>query len=235
MEDSKIEWTDHTWNPWQGCHKVSDACKNCYIEGVMKRASKKAKPFGGPVRTGTWKNPSRLNRRAEQENKQIKMFTCSLSDFFHEGADQWREEAWDIIRECRNIDWQILTKRSHRIEQCLPGDWDEGWENVWLGVTVKRQENVKRLKDLAEVSAVTKFISAEPLLEQFDLREYLGDIDWLITGCEQAAQVKRNEMDTDWVRDIRDQCCEAEVAFFFKQYYGGKYGNTEIRSLRMDS
>ncbi len=177
MENSKIEWTDHTWNPWMGCNKVSDACTHCYIGPVLKRAGKVKEPFQGPVRcVTTWRKPCIWNTKAKQLNKRFKIFTCSLSDFFHEGADQWRTEAWNIIRECTSLDWQVLTKRSHRIAECLPDDWDEGWSHVWLGVTVENQGQIERLDDLLEVPAAIRFISAEPLLEPFDIHDYLENM-----------------------------------------------------------
>ena len=131
-ENSKIGWTDHTWNPWWGCNKVSEECARCYIEGIMKRAGKT--PFDGPIRTSetTWKSPIRWNK----QNQNLKIFTCSMSDFFHEEADEWRPEAWDIIKQSTNLDFLILTKRPERILESLPSDWDDGYRNVWLGVTV---------------------------------------------------------------------------------------------------
>ena len=96
-EDSGIGWTHHTQNFWWGCNKVSPECGNCYIEGIMRRAGKE--PFQGPMRTNsTWADPQRWDRRASEAGQRLRVFTCSMSDFFHPGADPWRGEAWDIIR-----------------------------------------------------------------------------------------------------------------------------------------
>ncbi len=97
-ENSGIGWTDHTMNFWWGCHKVSPECKHCYIEGIMKRAGRE--PFNGPMKTKTWSQPSRWQRQAVEQGRRFRVFTCSMSDFFHPGADEWRPEAWEVIKEC---------------------------------------------------------------------------------------------------------------------------------------
>lgn len=216
-EDSKIGWTDHTQNFWWGCHKVSQECRFCYIAAIMRRGG--FEPFKGPMRTKNWDNPLRWNRTAEREGRRLRVFTCSMSDFFHDGADRWRDEAWQIIAECKNLDWIVLTKRAERIAECLPADWGSGYPNAWLGVTAGCKESLPRVSALLKVPAVVRFISAEPLLEQLNFRPYLSGIHWVITGCERARKDKRRLMDLEWVRDIDSQCRAAGVAHFFKQYY----------------
>lgn len=95
-QNSKIGWTDHTHNFWWGCHKVSEECRFCYISGIMRRGG--YEPFNGPMRTKNWNNPQRWQRQAERSGKRLRVFTCSMSDFFHPAADDWRDEAWDVIR-----------------------------------------------------------------------------------------------------------------------------------------
>ncbi len=227
--NSKIGWTTHTVNFWTGCTKVSAECANCYIARPMRRRG--LEPFNGPIRTApsTWKTAYQFNREAIAMGNTVRIFTCSMSDFFHEGADEWRDDAWQVIRECDRVTWQILTKRPDRIVDCLPSDWGDGWPHVWLGVTAGCRDSFWRLDELAKIPAVCRFISAEPLLEQLDLRPYLADYQWIISGCERAARDKRRHMDLDWVRDIDRQCREAGVAHYFKQYYatrnGKEYGN----------
>jgi protein gp37 len=216
-ENSKIGWTDHTQNFWWGCDKVSQECKFCYISGIMRRGG--FEPFNGPMRTKNWANPLRWNRAAKRESRRARVFTCSMSDFFHEGADKWRDEAWQVISQCRYLDWLILTKRDDRIAECLPEDWRDGYPNVWLGVTAGCKLSLSRVETLLTIPAVVRFISAEPLLERIDLRPFLFGIDWVITGCERARKGERRIMDLDWVRDIDSQCRAAGVAHFFKQYY----------------
>lgn len=221
-ENSKIGWTNHTMNFWSGCHKVSRECLHCYIAGIMRRGGRS--PFNGPIRTSraNWKKPYKWNREAARNHERLRVFTCSMSDFFHEGADDWRDEAWDIIRNCENLDWLILTKRPELIVDRLPDDWSDGYPNVWLGVTCGLSSSLWRVEELLEIPAAIRFISAEPLLGPVDFRPYLdGRIDWIITGCESASKEKRRPMEFDWVRDIDHQCRDAGIAHFFKQHYQG--------------
>lgn len=109
-----------------GCHKVSQACKHCYIGGFIKRMG--LEPFDGPMRTKTvWKEPAKWNREAGKKGMRARVFTCSLSDFFHEDADPWRDDAWGVIKSCENLDWLILTKRPENIADRLPADWGAGY------------------------------------------------------------------------------------------------------------
>ncbi|MFO0840969.1 MAG: DUF5131 family protein [Gemmataceae bacterium] len=226
-KNSKIGWTHHSWNPHWGCHKVTPECDHCYIEAIMRRGG--YEPFGGPMKTKTWSQPFAWDRAARTLCERHRVFTCSMSDFFHQGADEWRADAWKVIKACENLDWLILTKRPHLVADRLPADWGEGYENVWLGVTVGCSQSLYRLPILKEIPAKVKFVSAEPLLERMDFREHLGWIDWVITGCERAAKGDRRAMEMDWVRDIDQQCESAGKAHYFKQAYptddkGREYG-----------
>jgi protein gp37 len=176
------------------------------------------------MRTKNWQNPLRWNKKAYETGQRLRIFTCSMSDFFHQDADPWRDEAWDVIRECQNLDWLILTKRPELVLDRLPDDWGTGYANVWLGVTAGCNESIHRAEQLLDLPAQLKFISAEPLLEAIDFRPYLDGIDWIITGCEQAAKDRRRQMDLDWIRDIHGQCTDAGIPHFFKQYYHEERG-----------
>jgi protein gp37 len=223
-ENSRIGWTHHTMNFWWGCHKVTRECRHCYIAQIMKRAG--YEPFNGPMRTKDWAKPYKWDRKALRVDGRQRVFTCSMSDFFHTGADAWRPEAWQIIRECRNLDWLILTKRPELAHNRLPPDWGAGYPNVWLGVTCGCPDSLYRLEHLRAIPAAVKFVSAEPLLERMDFRPHLPWLDWIITGCERAAKRDRCVMDIDWVRDIDRQCKEAgsNVKHFFKQAYVDEKG-----------
>lgn len=222
MEGSRIGWTHHTWNPWRGCNRVSEACKFCYIEPIMKRSGIK-QPFLGPQRCkSTWRDPVKWNRKAETSGERYRVFTCSMSDFFHPGADPWRAEAWDVIRDCQHLDWLILTKRPELIADRLPGDWGpDGYPHVWMGVTVELQKHLPRVDILSRIPAAIRFVSAEPLLGPVRFGRRIQHLDWVITGCERAARARRRTMDMDWVRSIRDECDAAGVPLFHKQYYSG--------------
>lgn len=221
MDDSKIGWTDHTWNPWQGCTKVSEACRHCYIARWLRLHG--LEPFDGPIRTkeGTWRAPSKWTRAASRDGSRLRIFTCSLSDFFHADADAWRAEAWEIIKECKHLDWLVLTKRPELINDRLPNDWGQSYPNVWLGVTVENQQQIGRIDILSKMPSAIRFVSAEPLLGPVRLGRRIRHLDWMITGCEQAVKDKQRTMDPNWVRSIKNECDAAGVALFHKQYYDG--------------
>jgi protein gp37 len=221
-QNSKIGWTHHTHNFWWGCNKVSAECTHCYIDAIMRRAGRE--PFRGPIRTMNWSAPERWNHQAARAGERYRVFTCSMSDFFHAGADAWRPEAWQVIRECSHLDWLILTKRPELVLSRLPADWGAGYTNVWLGVTCGCHDSLWRLELLRDIPAAVRFVSAEPLLEPLDLTPHLRWLGWVITGCERAAKKKRRVMDLAWVRDIDRQCREAGVAHFFKQAYIAERG-----------
>lgn len=213
-----IGWCDHTFNFWMGCDKVSEECRHCYIGPIIKRMGKE--PFDGPVQTKDWQKPFTWNQEAVDSGIRRSVFTCSISDFFHPGADNWRTEAWFVIKQCSAIDWLVLTKRPELIADRLPPDWNNGYSNVWLGVTVGTASSMDRIPLLQAIPAAVRFVSAEPLLERLDFRPYLdGSLHWMITGCEQAHKDKRRLMDIDWVRDIDRLCRDGGVAHFFKQRY----------------
>jgi protein gp37 len=213
-------WWQESWNPWQGCHKVSEGCRECYMyrekgyyggsdPNVVVRSSKPT--FNKPLKL---KQPTII-------------FVCSWSDFFHEDADEWRDEAWEIIRRCPQHIFQIPTKRHERIEECLPEDWGEGYDNVWLGVTVENQNNIERARTLVGIPAKVRWISAEPLIGEVDLTDVVASIggprilafiDWVVAGGESGPKCR--PMDMDWARNLRDQCVEYGVAYFLKQLGG---------------
>ena len=217
MEVSNISWTDATWNPWMGCDKVGgpeSECANCYIGRVLGKQGRE--PWGEVYRASesTWNLPYRIQKKSVAQNKRNRIFTCSLSDWFHRGADEMRSEAWHVIRECPDVDFLILTKRAHRIKECLPSDWGDGWPNVWLGVSVGRKNSIHRIDKLRNIPAQIRFISAEPLLES------LGEIDlsgihWLIAGGESGDNFRR--MKKIWAQELREKCEAANIPFFFKQ------------------
>ncbi len=122
-----ISWTHHTWNPWRGCTKISAGCKNCYMFTAQERYGNDPRIV---LRTKTWKDPLRWQRLAAAEHIRELVFTCSWSDWFHESADEWRDEAWALVKECPNLVFQILTKRPERIAEHLPADWGSGYDRI---------------------------------------------------------------------------------------------------------
>jgi protein gp37 len=169
-------------------------------------------------RTNTWDAPFRWDDAARARGSPGLVFTCSLSDFFHEGADLWRDEAWGVIRACQHLQFQVLTKRPVRIPGHLPADWGEGYPNVWLGTSIGINENAWRADVLRQIPARVRFISAEPVLEPLPDLDLTG-IHWLIVGGESGPGFRY--MDHAWARQLRDKARAAGVAFFFKRRRDG--------------
>ncbi len=209
---SKIGWTDDTWNPWQGCIKVSPGCKNCYMYRDKKR-------YGQDARVVIRSKSPTFNAPLKRYKGPL-VFTCSWSDFFIPEADEWRDEAWDIIRETSHLTYQILTKRPENIKDRLPEDWGNGWSNVWLGVSIEISDYLWRLDELKSIQSFIKFVSYEPALEYINFKPYAGTIDWLISGGESGSGAR--SADLDWFRQVRDDCQSAGIAYFHKQHGGTK-------------
>lgn len=220
---SGIEWTEVTWNPTTGCDKTSPGCDNCYALTLAKRlramGQAKYQNDGDPRTSGPgfaltvhedtlaaphrWKSPRVI-------------FVNSMSDLFHPDVSlDFIKRVFTVMAETPQHTYQVLTKRSKRLA-AVAGEL--GWpSNVWMGVSVESDRYAFRLDHLRSVDAAVRFVSAEPLLGPLPNLD-LTSIDWLIAGGESGPNAR--PMDEDWVRDIRDQCGEAGVAFFFKQWGG---------------
>ena len=222
--NSSIEWTDATWNPVTGCDKISPGCKHCYAE----RLSHRLQAMGNKnYRNGfdvtlqphmldhplSWKSPKRI-------------FVNSTSDLFHEKVPLAYIKR--VFRVMNQADWhqfQILTKRAERLEKVSGQlDWSR---NIWMGVSVENEEYLDRIDHLRRSGAQVKFLSVEPLLAPVGIVD-LGGIDWVIVGGESGPGAR--PMNHEWVSSIRDQCQQAGVAFFFKQW-GGVQKKKTGRSL----
>ena len=221
---SKIQWCTHSFNPWIGCTKVSEACDDCYAEEGDKRWHWTPQGWGpGKPRHRTsnenWKQPLKWDREAAASGIRARVFCASLSDVFDREVDPaWRSDLWDLIRQCPHLDWQLLTKRPQLIASYLPSDWDSGWPNVWLGTSVENQRRAgERIPHLVAVPAVVHFLSVEPLLGAITFKS-LADIEWIIVGGESGPTPR--PMEPSWVLDIQAQCKSAGVPFFFKQWGG---------------
>lgn len=214
-EGTKIQWTDHTWNPWQGCQRVSPGCDNCYMFRDKKRYGQdpdtvvRSKP-------PTFNKPLRWNREARERGEMARVFVASWADFFSKEADEWRADAWAIIQACESLTFQILTKRHARIAACLPEDWGEGYSNVWLGVSGENQEWAdRRWFELAKVPATVRFISYEPAIGPLSLARWLFLPDWLIVGGESGPGARA--FDLAWAGQLVRECKALGVACFVKQ------------------
>ena len=214
-DTTKIEWTDRTWNPWFGCTPISAGCKYCY---ALWQMTKYNIPEPHRVRRAsitTFNKPLAWAKRPESTF----VFTCSWGDFFHEDGDKWRAEAWSIIKQTPTLCYLILTKRPQNIATRLPPDWDNGYSNVWLGVTAENQQEAdKRLPFLLAIPAVKRFVSCEPLLGPINLKLKTNKLDWIIAGGETGKGAR--PMALSWATSLRDQCLEYNIPFFLKQLGG---------------
>lgn len=242
-EVTKIEWTDHTFNPWIGCTKITNGCEGsacdfCYAETLVHRYGW-AKWGAGEPRARTseanWKKPLAWNRKAAKEGRRFRVFCASLADVFDAEVPQgWRGELFDVIKATPHLDWQLLTKRPQVALKFFTDRPDlQGLPNVWLGTTVESQKMADlRIPTLMSVPGVVKrFLSCEPLLGPIDLDETVrrarlavsvaspvatASIDWVIAGGESGPKARAAR--PDWFRSLRDQCAATGVPFFFKQW-----------------
>jgi protein gp37 len=195
MENSKIEWTHHTFNPWIGCAKVSPGCAHCYAETLMDTRYGRVKWGKGQPRSRTsaanWRKPRQWNKAAEGAKERPRVFCASLADWLDDEVPiQWLAELMDLIRETPNLDWLLLTKRPQNFDRLADAmihaeqdtrywlaEWSGGEapHNVWVGTTVEDQQRVdERIPHLVGIPAVVRFLSCEPLLEEIDLSGVFG-------------------------------------------------------------
>lgn len=245
--DSKIEWCDHTFNPWVGCAKISPACANCYAEGWAKRTGQAGLWRGERRRTSAanWREPLKWNKKTPG----ARVFCSSLADVFEAGdeLDDWRMDLFDLISRTPDLTWLLLTKRPENAARWFRHP-DMMLPNVWIGATVEDQQRAdERIPHLLRVPAAVRFLSCEPLLGPVAL-EGLRDAGCGAEGCDgtqtdalgglnlcghgyQANRPtvswviaggesgpKARPTHPDWFRALRDQCRAADVPFFFKQW-----------------
>lgn len=214
MRQSKIEWTESTWNPVTGCTKLSAGCLNCYAERMAKRLQAMGQPnyrHGFKVTC----HPKALELPLTWKRPQM-VFVNSMSDLFHEAVPvRFIERVFATMNQARWHCFQILTKRAERLKELAPSlEWPA---NIWMGVTVENTDCVKRIDALRTVPVSVRFLSLEPLLGPLPGLDLEG-IGWVIVGGESGPGAR--PMRPEWVTDIRDQCLDAQVPFFFKQWGG---------------
>ncbi len=221
---SNIEWTQSTWNPVRGCTRVSEGCKFCYAERIAARFSKKGFAYEGfakMTKAGPrWSNkvepvPELLDMPLKWKKPQL-IFVNSMSDLFHDDVPlDFILKVFDTMRKAKQHHFQVLTKRSKRLVKLSSEiQWPE---NVWMGVSVENQDYIFRIDDLRKTAAKIKFLSLEPLIGELKNLN-LTHIDWVIVGGESGPGAR--PIEEKWIIDIRDQCQEASVPFFFKQWGG---------------
>lgn len=239
---SKIEWTDSTFNPWVGCTKIErarhapSACDFCYAEKWAKRSGQVK--WGNHARRRTtdsyWAGPVGWNRRSatfqSKYGRRQRVFCASLADVFDNQADpSWRIDLFKLIKQCDQLDWQLLTKRPQNIRKMLPADWGNGYGNVWLGTTAEDAVAYQqRVSHLLELPAAVRFVSYEPALGPLGPIAINGKTpDWIIFGGESGVRADiARPTKPEWVRKALSQCEAEGVAPFLKQW--GTYANNPL-------
>lgn len=205
-----------TWYLWHGCHKISEGCKNCY---VYRMDSNYEKDSSVVTKTQSFNLPVKRTRQRDYKIPSGSViYTCFTSDFFLEEADEWRVDAWKIIRERSDCMFCIFTKRIDRFYQSLPTDWNDGYENVTIGCTVENQRMADyRLPIFLKAPIKHKHIICAPLLENLEISEYLDPsvIEFVSVGGESGETAR--PCDFNWVMNIRNQCAEKGISFKFHQ------------------
>ncbi len=215
---------DRTWNPWHGCHKYSEGCKNCFMffldekRGVTPNVISKNKT--------NWDLPLKKDRQGNYKVKSNEFVrVCMASDFFLEDADIWRDDAWDIIRKRPDVKFSLLTKRADRIKSCLPNDWNDGWDNIYIAVSCENQKRAdERIPYLLDLKAKHLWVSLKPFIGEITLEKYLktGRIETVLCGGENYAGER--PLHYEWVKKVYDECIKYNVEFIF-----GQTGNTFIK------
>lgn len=201
------------WNPWRGCKRYSEGCLHCYIhKGDLKRGVNteeivKTKDFYKPIeklKNGNYKMKSGL------------CYLCFQSDFLIEEADEWRLEAFKMIKERSDCNFLFLTKRIDRFEKCIPADWQDGYDNVIVSCTIENQKQADyRLPIFASLPIKHKLLTIQPLIESINIEKYLDGIECVVVGGESDKDAR--VLDYDWVLSIREQCIRKNVSFEFRQ------------------
>lgn len=204
-----------SWNPWHGCRRVSEGCRNCYMfEGDSRRGLD-----GSEVRRSKtqFELPLKRDRNGRYACRDCFFMTSLTSDFFIEDADCWRDEAWDVIRKRRDVPFIILTKRPERIRECLPDDWNTGYPNVRLSVSVENQRTWdQRVPILQSIPSLKRDVFIAPMIGRVDAEGLLseGGIDCIYLGGEYGPGSRPCEY--DWVSSVRDSCVRHGVTFYWR-------------------
>ncbi len=223
-ENTKIAWSDHTFNPWVGCQKVSDGCTRCYAEAISLRFGQ---DVWGPNRPRQrtsetyWRQPLTWNRKAEKKfaatGEITKVFCGSMCDWAedHKDVGSWRDDLFELIQQTPYLTWLLLTKRAKNIFPfMLGGAFELVPKNVWLGVSIESHRELWRADILRNLPAPVRFISYEPALGPLD-GMCLNGIDWVIYGGESGHGHRPHNL--DWARSMRDRCTARGIPFFYKQ------------------
>ncbi|SHE78759.1 DUF5131 family protein [Alkalibacter saccharofermentans] len=202
------------WSPWRGCHKYSEGCKYCYIH---KGDAKRGVDTNVIVKTVDFNTPIAKNKKGEYKIKSGQtVYLCFSTDFLIEEADGWREECWKMIKKRSDLNFIFLTKRIERFLQCIPKDWNDGYENVTVGCTVENQHRVDyRLGVFVNLPIKHRNVICQPLIEEINIEKYLDNVELVVVGGESDRNAR--PLNYNWVLSIREQCINRGVSFQFRQ------------------
>lgn len=201
------------WNPWRGCKKCSDGCLHCYIH---KGDAKRGVDTNKIVKTKDFAKPTERLKNGNYKMKPGIVYTCFSTDFLIEEADSWRTACWKMIKERQDCTFLFLTKRIERFMECIPEDWNNGYDNVVVCCTIENQKNAdKKLAVFQTLPIKHKCITAQPLIGSIDIERYLEGIELVVVGGESDYYAR--PLDYNWVLNIREQCIRKNVAFEFRQ------------------
>ena len=205
------------WNPWHGCIKCSEGCQNCYVYYLDRMRGKSGADIY-KTKTG-FKYPLSKDRTGRYKIQSGEMISvCMTSDFFLAEADEWRAEAWDMMRQRSDVVFLLLTKRIERVRECLPENWGDGWENIFLNVTCENQHRAdERIPILLELPFKHKGLHCAPLLGPIRIGKYLetGQIEQVACGGENYGGSR--PCDYDWVKALREECVSKDITFCFME------------------
>lgn len=227
----------HSWGPWEGCWKCKPECAHCYaIDRFLPRKGMKEGEFRRT--TTVWDDPLQWQKNAAKDGVYERVFVCPLSDYFVAEADEWRPEVWEIIRQCPNLVFVLITKRPERIMDHLPPGWPDEFPNVYLGTTAGSKRSLVNMNTLRAIRIhpkATRVVVMEPLLEDIADEVNLDGFGWVLVGgesgpgkeylwdpnCDWKAELKtasgRRTMKLEWAARVRDKAKECGAAFMFKQ------------------
>ena len=202
------------WNPWHGCVRCSEGCLNCYMYYLDGLRDKDGAEI---YRTSAARYPLTKDRSGQYKVRSGEMISvCMTSDFFLEEADQWRSEAWNIMRQRSDVIFYLLTKRPQRVRQCLPEDWQDGWDNIYFNVTCENQKRAdERIPLLLDLPFKHKGLNCAPLLGPVSIGKYLdsGQIEQVACGGENYGGARC--CDFAWVKALREECVSRDITFCF--------------------
>jgi protein gp37 len=217
---TKIEWCNHTFNPWWGCTEVSPLCDHCYAMTLDLRWFRRA--HWGPAASrryfgeAHWREPLKWDRLAQAQHRRNRVFCASMADVFDNEVDQTlRDRLWSLVRQTPNLDWVILTKRIGNAPKMLPAHWGAGYPNVWLLASVDQTALERDAPKLLTIPAVVHGVSIEPQLAPVCLGDFAQQLEWVIVGGESGAGARPFHL--EWARSLIVECAATGTAMFVQK------------------